>query len=99
MAGGPVSAEAYEEYIRHADKVYTDTLKMIFGVWKKEGRIPGTVIPTKEEEFRALIMEMPHLQEILQTPTSPPQDRINANAKLIRLQELQRELGDGRPQE
>ena len=92
---GPASAELYEELIRHGDKVYTDTLRMIFGIWKKEGRIPGTVIPTKEEEFRLLTAELPFLQQVVQTPTSPPEDIVNANAKLIRWQELQREMGNG----
>ena len=96
--GGPVSAELYEDLMRHADKVYTDTLRMIFDVWKKEGRIPGTVIPTKEEEFRQLTAELPQLQQIVQTPTSPPEDKINANAKLLRWQELQKELGNGQAQ-
>ena len=95
---GPASAELYEELFRHGDKVYTDTLRMIFDVWKKEGRFPGTVIPTKEEEFAALTAELPFLQQIVQTPTSPPEDIINANAKLLRWQELQRELSNGRTQ-
>ena len=91
----PVSAELHELGVRHYREVYMQRLRLIFDIWKKEGRYPGTVIPSKEEEFAALTQELPQLQEIIQTPTSPPQDIVNANAKLIRWQELQRELGDG----
>ena len=92
---GLASAELYELGQRHFQKVRMERLRLIFGIWAKEGRIPGTVIPTKEEEFRILTAELPQLQQIVQTPTSPPEDIINANAKLLRWQELQRELGNG----
>ena len=95
---GLASAELYELGQRHFQKVRMERLRFIFKIWAEEGRYPGTVIPTKEEEFRALTAELPFLQELVQTPTSPPEDKINANAKLLRWQELRRELGNGKAQ-
>jgi hypothetical protein len=90
-------AARHELGVRHAVGRYRSRWKSEEKLLKAEGRLPGTVVPNKEEELEALAAQEQELLQIVELSTDAF-DVIDAGDKLRRLNDLREELGDGQNQ-